>query len=83
LSALAEMYVQDVSTRNVKATTEEPCGHSFPASTISQIDDGLDATLERFAERPLEDPCPYLVLAAPYERLRLDVVIRSQVSAAK
>jgi putative transposase len=29
---LAEMYVQGVSTRKVKAITEELCGHSFSAS---------------------------------------------------
>jgi putative transposase len=32
VSALAEMYVQGVSTRKVKAITEELCGHSFSAS---------------------------------------------------
>ena len=37
VSALAEMYVQGVSTRKVKAITEELCGHSFSASAISQI----------------------------------------------
>jgi transposase-like protein len=29
VSALAEMYVQGVSTRKVKAVTEELCGHAF------------------------------------------------------
>ena len=29
VSALAEMYVQGVSTRKVKAITEELCGHAF------------------------------------------------------
>ena len=33
VSALAEMYVQGVSTRKVKAVTEELCGHTFSAST--------------------------------------------------
>src|SRR6201988_191112 len=32
VTALAEMYVQGVSTRKVKAITEELCGHSFSAS---------------------------------------------------
>jgi putative transposase len=32
VAALAEMYVQGVSTRKVKAITEELCGHSFSAS---------------------------------------------------
>jgi transposase-like protein len=31
VAALAEMYVQGVSTRKVKAITEELCGHSFSA----------------------------------------------------
>jgi Transposase, Mutator family len=34
VAALAEMYVQGVSTRKVKAVTEELCGHAFSASTL-------------------------------------------------
>jgi Transposase, Mutator family len=34
VAALAEMYVQGVSTRKVKAITEELCGHSFSASSL-------------------------------------------------
>ncbi len=37
VAALAEMYVQGVSTRKVKAITEELCGHSFSASSISAM----------------------------------------------
>ena len=37
VATLAEMYVQGVSTRKVKAITEELCGHSFSASSISAI----------------------------------------------
>jgi len=68
VSALAEMYVQGVSTRKVKAITEELCGHAFSASTISQINKGLDEALERFALRALEEPYPYLILDARYEK---------------
>jgi putative transposase len=78
VSALAEMYVQGVSTRKVKVITEELCGHSFSASTISQINKGLDASLKRFAERALEEPYPYLILDARYEKVRLAGVIRAQ-----
>ena len=35
MAALAEMYVQGVSTRKVKAITEELCGHSFSAATAT------------------------------------------------
>ena len=46
VSALAEMYVMGVSTRKVTAITEELCGHSFSAATISEINRGLDAALD-------------------------------------
>ncbi len=78
VSALAEMYVQGVSTRKVKAITEELCGHAFSASTISQINKGLDGALQRFATRALEEAYPYLILDARYEKVRIDGVIRSQ-----
>ena len=78
VSALAEMYVQGVSTRKIKAVTEELCGHAFSASTISQVNKGLDAALARFANRSLGEAYPYLILDARYEKVRLDGVIRSQ-----
>jgi putative transposase len=49
VAALAEMYVQGVSTRKVKAITEALCGHSFSASAISAINKKLDASLAQFA----------------------------------
>jgi putative transposase len=55
VSALAEMYVQGVSTRKVKAITEELCGHSFSASSISDINKKLDEQLKAFASRRLEE----------------------------
>jgi len=78
VSTLAEMYIQGVSTRKVKAITEELCGHRVSASTVSQINKGLDETLGRFARRRLEEPYPYVILDARYERVRLDGVIQSQ-----
>ena len=78
MSALAEMYVQGVSTRTVKAITEELCGHTFSASTISRINASLDGMLRRFAERRLDEAYPYLILDARYEKVRLDGVIQSQ-----
>lgn len=78
VAALAEMYVQGVSTRKVKAVTEELCGHEFSASTISRFNEKLDAELEEFTQRPLEEEYPYLVLDARYEKVRENGVIRSQ-----
>ena len=51
VAALAQMYVQGVSTRKVKAITEELCGHSFSASTISEATARLDETLKAFFTR--------------------------------
>src|SRR5512132_2078313 len=78
VAALAEMYVQGVSTRKVKAITEELCGHSFSAAAISAINKGLDEALQKFAQRSLEEPYPYLILDARYEKVREAGVIRSR-----
>lgn len=78
VSALSEMYVQGVSTRKVKAVTEELCGHEFSASTISRMNQSLDKELDKFAKRRLEDAYPYLILDARYEKVRENGVIRSQ-----
>jgi putative transposase len=78
VAALAEMYVQGVSTRKVKAITEELCGHEFSASTISRINQRLDEELAKFASRRLEEDYPYLILDARYEKVREDGVIRSR-----
>lgn len=78
VGALSEMYVQGVSTRKVKAITEELCGHEFSASVVSQINKTLDASLKAFCERRLKEPYPYLILDARYERVREAGVIVSQ-----
>jgi putative transposase len=48
VAALTEMYIQGVSTRKVKAISEELCGHSFSASAISGFNKKLDEELGRF-----------------------------------
>jgi putative transposase len=78
VSALAEMYVQGVSTRKVKEITEQLCGHEFSAAAISRATEKLDEELKKFAWRPLEEEYPYLVLDARYEKIRQDGVIGSQ-----
>jgi putative transposase len=78
VGALTEMYVQGVSTRKVKAITEELCGHEFSASTISRLNQQLDEELEKFAGRPLEEDYPYLIVDARYEKVRENGVVRSR-----
>lgn len=78
VNILAEMYIQGVSTRKVKAVTEELCGHAFSASTVSAMNMRLDEDLVKFSSRRLEVEYPYLILDARYEKVRIDGVIRSQ-----
>src|SRR5215216_1152225 len=69
--ALAEMYVQGVSTRKVKAITEQLCGVNITSSAVSQAARQLDAELEKWRERPLGE-YPFLFLDAYYEQVRED-----------
>jgi putative transposase len=78
VTTLAEMYVQGVSTRKVKAITEELCGHSFSASSISAINKRLDEGLAAFAKRRLAEPFAYLILDARYERVREAGIVANQ-----
>jgi len=78
VGALAEMYIQGVSTRKVKAITEELCGHSVSASIMSRINKRLDKTLTAIAERELKEPISNLILDARYEKVREHGVICSQ-----
>ena len=67
--ALAEMYVQGVSTRKVSAIVEQLCGHSVSSTQVSQCAAQLDVELHAWRTRPL-GAFPYLVLDARYEKVR-------------
>jgi len=67
--ALAEMYVQGVSTRKVKAITEELCGVEITPMQVSRAASQLDTTLQEWRERPLGE-VRYLFLDARYEKVR-------------
>jgi putative transposase len=74
--ALAEMYVQGVSTRKVKAITEQLCGVNITSSAVSQAAKQLDGELAKWRERPL-DEYPFLFLDAYYEQVREDGQVRN------
>ncbi len=79
VTALSEMYIQGVSTRKVTKITKELCGHEVSASAISTLNRRLEAQLQLFANRPLDqEEYPYLILDARYEKVREDGVIRSR-----
>jgi putative transposase len=67
--ALAEMYVQGVSTRKVKAITEELCGVEISAMQVSRAAAQLDDVLQEWRERPLGE-ITYLYVDARYEKVR-------------
>jgi transposase-like protein len=78
LLALQEMYLQGVSTRKVREITEELCGTSVSASTVSRLTKRLDEDLARWRNRRLVESYPYLIVDARYERVRQNERIESQ-----
>jgi transposase-like protein len=84
LLAIAEMYVQGVSTRRVKRIVEELCGLEVSSSQVSRAAAELDAMLEAWRNRDLG--CyRYIVLDAQYEKVRqggqvLDAAILMEIS---
>jgi transposase-like protein len=72
---LAEMYVQGVSTRKVKAITEKLCGFEISAIQVSRATAQLDEALQEWRERPLGE-IRYLLLDARYEKVRENGQIR-------
>ncbi len=72
---LAEMYVQGVSTRKVKAIVEQLCGSGVSSSTVSRAAAALDESLQSWRDRPLGEMI-YLFLDARYEKIRQDGQIR-------
>ena len=74
--AIAEMYIQGVSTRRVTEVMEKLCGTQVSSSQVSKATALLDADLEKWRNRPLGQT-PYLVLDARYEKVRQDGAVRS------
>lgn len=72
--AIAEMYVQGVSTRRVSAILSELAGTLEISSTqVSRAAAQLDDQLELWRQRPLNGIAyPYLILDARYEKVRRD-----------
>jgi putative transposase len=67
--AIAEMYVQGVSTRHVKKITEELCGFEISSTQVSRLASLLDEELKAFRQRPL-GRIKYIYVDARYEKVR-------------
>lgn len=73
--AVAEMYIQGVSTRKVAKIMEELCGTEVSSTQVSRAAKLLDDELEAWRNRPLGQVM-YLVLDARYERVRVEGQVR-------
>lgn len=68
--ALAEMYVNGISTRRVTKVVEELCGFSVSSAEVSRASKLLDEELEQWRNRALGE-VPHLFLDARYEKVRI------------
>jgi transposase-like protein len=67
--AVAEMYVQGVSTRRVKEITRQLCGLEVSSTQVSRAAKLLDDELRAWRDREIGE-IPYLILDARYEKVR-------------
>lgn len=67
--AVAEMYVQGVSTRKVQEITQQLCGLDVSSTQVSRAAQLLDEELHAWRSRELAST-PYLILDARYEKVR-------------
>ena len=85
--ALAEMYVQGVSTRKVAKITEQLCGFEVTSTQVSRAAKELDEVLEQWRNRPL-GAFSYVYLDARYEKVRhngsvIDVAVLIAIGVAE
>ena len=74
--AIAEMYIQGVSTRKVAPIIEELCGEGISREKVSQLAQKLDEELDKWRKREL-GRIIYLIVDARYEHVRVDGEVRS------
>jgi len=69
--AMAEMYIQGVTTRKVSSVLEKLCGLDFNSMDVSRASEMLDQELQFWRNRPLGEVL-YLMLDARYEKVRMN-----------
>ena len=67
--AIAQMYLEGVSTRKVQDITEKLCGYEISSTQVSRVTKELDEEFNRFRERPIGEIC-YLIIDATYLKVR-------------
>lgn len=76
-TAIAEMYLNGVSTRKVTEITEALCGVEISSTQVSTITKELDEEFTKFRQRRLSQFC-YVTIDAKYEKVRVDHQVVSQ-----
>ncbi len=74
--AMAEMYIQGVSTRKVTSVLEKLCGLEISSSQVSNASKLLDEELAKWRNRPI-GRIQFLQLDARYEKVRQDGMVLS------
>jgi len=74
--AMAEMYIQGVSTRKVTSVLEKLCGLEISSTQVSKATKLLDEELEKWRNRPI-GRIQFLQLDARYEKVRQDGMVLS------
>jgi transposase-like protein len=74
--AMAEMYVQGVSTRKVTSVLKKLCGLEISSTQVSNASKLLDEELEKWRNRPINS-INFLQLDARYEKVRQDGIVLS------
>jgi len=74
--AMAEMYVQGVSTRKVTSVLKKLCGLEISSTQVSNASKLLDEELEKWRNRPI-GRIQYLQIDARYEKVRQDGMVLS------
>jgi putative transposase len=67
--AIAQMYLEGVSTRRVQDITEKLCGYEVSSTQVSRVTQELDEQFEQFRNRRIGEIC-YLVVDALYLKVR-------------
>ena len=73
--AIAEMYLQGVSTRRVTTVMEKLCGMEVTSCQVSRLTAELDIQFEQWRTRPLPQ-IAFLILDATYIKVRVDGAVR-------
>jgi len=69
-NAIAESYLQGVSTRRIREVVAHLGVERLSASTVSRIAQELDEKVAEFLKRPIERPIPYIYVDASYFKVR-------------